>query len=107
MRTKHICVLIHFRIKYEVGTTCLSPTAEYLLTVPKWYFLWIIFVIYVSRLPLYIVLSVPCGLVVCSALVYDVSLCLCHFPIKDFRSGALFDCIDFCFLLLLYVCSIL
>ena len=38
MRIKHICVLIHIRIKGEVGTVkLLSPPVILLLTIPRWY----------------------------------------------------------------------
>ena len=36
MQTKHLCVLMHIRIKGEFS---LSPLVIFLLTVPRWYFL--------------------------------------------------------------------
>ena len=64
--------------------------------------LWILFVIYVSRLSLlYCQLFVPCSLVVTCweradllALLCDVSLCFCHFPIWCLGSGVVLDYID-------------
>ena len=66
MRTKHIYVLIHIRIKGEVGKTCLSSPVKYLLTVPRRCFLCGSFLLFMFHVCLYfIALSVPCGLVIC------------------------------------------
>ena len=87
MRTKHIYVLIHIRIKDEVGAVKdVNSFTERSKTV---LLLWISFVIYVSGLSLlYCVVSSlqpfdrllekgwPLGSLVC-----DVYLCFCDFPI--------------------------
>ena len=62
MHTKHICVLIHIRIKGEDGTvkTCLSPPVIVLVTVPMLCFFCGFFLSLMFHVCLYYtVLSVP------------------------------------------------
>ena len=75
-------------------------TPNILLTVPRWRFFCgtlILFVLNVCKS----VLSVPSSPVVTCweradllALVFDVFLCFCHFPIWCPGSGVVFDCSD-------------
>ena len=63
VQTKHLFVLIHFRIKGEVGTVKHLRPSSFLLTIPRWCFFcgsFLLFEFHVS----YAVLSAPCSLVV-------------------------------------------
>ena len=64
MRTKHLCALIHIRIKGRLATLIMSPPVKKITDRSKAVFLlWIIFIIYVSPLSvLFIYLSDPCSL---------------------------------------------
>ena len=84
MQTKHLCALIHIRNQQLLLNMFLSVKDFFLLINPlDWVLLLgIIFVIY------YTALSDPCSLVITFwesadvlALLCDVYLCLCHFPI--------------------------
>ena len=87
MRTKHLCVLIHFRIKGEVGTVKHILVLQYFALI---ILLWILFLLFMLRVCLcYAVLSVLCSLVITfreradlMALLYVMfSSVFCHFPI--------------------------
>ena len=101
MRTKHLFVCIHIKIRVRlVLSNMLKPSSE---------FYWPFF-IYGSRLSLWycIVFSLQsCDHLLgkgwpLASLVCDVSLCFCHFPIVWFGSGVVLDCIDSWFLSNLY-----
>ena len=86
------CVLVHIRIKGEVGAMK--------LTVSRRYFFCGSFVLFMSCV-CYTFASDQCCLVVTCweradllAVVYDVCLCFCHFPMWYPRSGVVLDCID-------------
>ena len=66
LRTKHLCILIHIRIKGEVGNIKMfMPSSIFLLTVPRWCFFCGSFLLIVFCVCLcYTVLSVPCSLVI-------------------------------------------
>ena len=71
-----------------------------ILTVPRWYFFCRSFVLSMSCV-CYAFASVLCCLVVTCweragflALVSDVKLCFCHFPMWDLGSGVVLYCID-------------
>ena len=85
MRTKHLCVLIHIRIKGQVGIMKLVEAFQYFFpTVSRQYFFYGFFILFYVCL-FYIVLSVSCSLVVTRLLcspVCDVFLHICHFPIQ-------------------------
>ena len=97
------CILVHIRIKGEVSAVKLglsSPVKYFLLTGPRRYFFPGSFVLYLSRV-CHALGSVPCCLVVTCweradllALVCDVKLCICHFPMWYPVSGVVLDCID-------------
>ena len=96
-RTKYPCVLIDFRIKDGVGTVpnMFKPSSDFfLLTVPRRFFLlWILLIICVSRLSfctvfeLYEMLQSCDRLTSWRSLVCDVSLCFCYCPLLFHGSG--------------------
>ena len=79
MRTEHLCVLTHIRIKGEVGTVKLVYALWYFFTDQSKtkLLLWILFVIYVSCCPCNVVLSVPGSLDITCWKRTDLSTLLC------------------------------
>ena len=80
--------------RYE---TYLNHPVKYLLTVPRWYFFCRSFVLFMSCV-WHAFMSVHCCLVVTCwervdllALVCDVSLCFCHFPMWYPGSGVVLE----------------
>ena len=52
MRTKHLCVLIHISVKGDVGAvkhTCVSPPVMFLLIVPRGYFFYGSFLLFMFK----------------------------------------------------------
>ena len=91
MQTKHLCVLIHFWTKGEVGAPLnrFKPSSKiFLLTVPSRYFFCGSFMLFLSYFVMLSCMSVCwCLVVTCwesadlLALICDVYFWRCHFPI--------------------------
>ena len=67
MLTKNLCVLIHIRIKGEVGTvlTCLSPPVIFVQTIPRPCLFCGSCLLFIFQVCFYYsVLSAPCSLVI-------------------------------------------
>ena len=101
MRTKHLCILIHIRIKGEAS-------AVKHVSALKWFFYWPFYggasFMYLLCFMLIFIYFLVCSLHPCDhllgkgwpldSLVCDVVLCFCHFPIWCLGSGMTLDCID-------------
>ena len=91
VQTKHLFVLIHFRIKSEVGTDKHVWVLQFfLLTIPRQCFFCGSFLLFVSHVS-YAVLSVPCSLMVTCWTSWlslrGIFFLFCHFPVWFPGSG--------------------
>ena len=84
MRTKHLCIFIHIRIKSEAGTVNMfKPSSIFTDSSKAVLLLWILFVIYMLCLTLLYFISVHCNLVITCWERPDCVLCF-----VTFRYGA-------------------
>ena len=97
MRTKNLCILIHVRIMYKPSSDFFTDHSKTVLLLGTLFVIMFHFCLY------YIVLSVPCCLVITCweradllALLCGVSLCFCHFPIWCLESDVVLDSINSC-----------